>query len=42
MIFNVGALIQVVASGRTGLGIIYAGRVIVGLGVGMASNLTVS
>lgn len=41
MVFNVGAVIQVVASAKTGLGIMYAGRVIVGWGVGVASNLTV-
>jgi hypothetical protein len=41
MVFNVGAVIQVVASEKTGLGIMYAGRAIVGWGVGVASNLTV-
>ncbi|PFH49383.1 hypothetical protein AMATHDRAFT_147771 [Amanita thiersii Skay4041] len=38
-IFCVGAILQIAASSRTGLGIIYAGRVIVGLGIGVASNL---
>lgn len=41
MVFNVGAVIQVVSSAKTGLGIMYAGRAIVGWGVGVASNLTV-
>ncbi|KAI5450792.1 hypothetical protein NCC49_002798 [Naganishia albida] len=40
MVFNVGAVIQIVASEKTGLGIMYAGRAIVGWGVGVASNLT--
>ncbi len=34
-----GAAMQCVASNKTGLGIMYAGRVIVGLCVGVASNL---
>lgn len=42
MVFNVGAILQIVASEKTGLGIMYAGRAIVGWGVGVASNLTVS
>lgn len=41
MVFNVGAVLQVVSSEKTGLGIMYAGRAIVGWGVGVASNLTV-
>ncbi|GHJ85416.1 hypothetical protein NliqN6_1818 [Naganishia liquefaciens] len=40
MVFNVGAVLQIVASEKTGLGIMYAGRAIVGWGVGVASNLT--
>ncbi|KAJ9128044.1 hypothetical protein QFC24_000335 [Naganishia onofrii] len=40
MVFNVGAVLQVVSSEKTGLGIMYAGRAIVGWGVGVASNLT--
>ncbi|KAJ7599074.1 MFS quinate transporter QutD [Mycena floridula] len=39
-IFVVGAALQVAASSKTGLGIIYAGRVIVGLAIGVASNLS--
>ncbi|THU92999.1 general substrate transporter [Dendrothele bispora CBS 962.96] len=39
VIFNIGAILQVVASSSTGLGIVYAGRIIVGLGIGIASNL---
>ncbi|GLB38972.1 putative major facilitator superfamily, sugar transporter (TC 2.A.1.1) family protein [Lyophyllum shimeji] len=38
-IFCVGSILQIVASSSTGLGIIYAGRVIVGLSIGAASNL---
>ncbi|KAG6810985.1 hypothetical protein H0H92_009524 [Tricholoma furcatifolium] len=38
-VFTIGVILQVVASAKTGLGIIYAGRVIVGLGIGAASNL---
>ncbi|KAF5360006.1 hypothetical protein D9758_007615 [Tetrapyrgos nigripes] len=38
-IFNVGAILQVVANSSTGLGLMYAGRVIAGLGIGIASNL---
>ncbi|RDB27610.1 putative quinate permease [Hypsizygus marmoreus] len=39
LFFCLGALLQVVASSSTGLGIMYAGRVIVGLSVGATSNL---
>ncbi|KIY64929.1 general substrate transporter [Cylindrobasidium torrendii FP15055 ss-10] len=39
LVFCVGAILQTVASDKTGLGIIYAGRVIVGLAIGAASNL---
>ncbi|KAL0576054.1 hypothetical protein V5O48_005912 [Marasmius crinis-equi] len=39
LIFCVGAAMQTAASSSTGLGIIYAGRVIVGLSIGIASNL---
>ncbi|KAK0192608.1 quinate permease [Armillaria mellea] len=38
-VFCVGAAMQTAASSSTGLGIIYAGRVIVGLAIGTASNL---
>ncbi|KAF8997709.1 quinate permease [Cyathus striatus] len=38
-VFCIGATLQCVASSKTGLGIIYAGRVIVGLAIGSASNL---
>ncbi|KAF9455847.1 general substrate transporter [Collybia nuda] len=38
-VFCVGAILQCVASASTGLGIIYAGRIIVGLAIGAASNL---
>ncbi|CAK5268061.1 unnamed protein product [Mycena citricolor] len=38
-IFIVGAVMQCVATGSTGLGLMYAGRIIVGLAVGIASNL---
>ncbi|KAK0238131.1 quinate permease [Armillaria nabsnona] len=38
-VFCVGAAMQTAASSGTGLGIIYAGRVIVGLAIGTASNL---
>ncbi|CAK5268041.1 unnamed protein product [Mycena citricolor] len=38
-IFVVGAALQCASSSATGLGIMYAGRAIVGLGVGIASNL---
>ncbi|KAF9022137.1 general substrate transporter [Hymenopellis radicata] len=38
-VFCVGAMLQTVASDKTGLGIIYGGRVIVGLAIGAASNL---
>ncbi|KAK0189277.1 general substrate transporter [Armillaria mellea] len=38
-VFCVGAALQVAASSHTGLGIMYAGRVIVGLAIGVASNL---
>lgn len=40
VIFTVGAVLQTVASQSTGLGIMYAGRVIAGWGVGTCSNLT--
>ncbi|THU84878.1 general substrate transporter [Dendrothele bispora CBS 962.96] len=39
VIFNIGAILQVVTNSSTGLGIVYAGRIIVGLGIGIASNL---
>ncbi|KJA25517.1 hypothetical protein HYPSUDRAFT_199669 [Hypholoma sublateritium FD-334 SS-4] len=39
LVFCVGALIQCVANHKTGLGIMYAGRVIVGFCIGIASNL---
>ncbi|KNZ73258.1 putative quinate permease [Termitomyces sp. J132] len=40
IVFCIGVILQVVASrSNTGLGIIYAGRVIVGLAIGAASNL---
>ncbi|KAG6910709.1 hypothetical protein DXG01_008239 [Tephrocybe rancida] len=39
VVFCIGVILQVVASSKTGLGIIYAGRVIVGLAIGAASNL---
>ncbi|KAG7448528.1 MFS quinate transporter QutD [Guyanagaster necrorhizus] len=38
-VFCVGAAMQIAASSSTGLGIVYAGRVIVGLAIGTASNL---
>ncbi|TFK41778.1 hypothetical protein BDQ12DRAFT_710765 [Crucibulum laeve] len=38
-VFCVGAVLQCVASSKTGLGVLYAGRVIVGLAIGGASNL---
>lgn len=41
IVFCIGSLIQCVASHKTGLGIMYAGRVIVGLCIGIASNLAV-
>ena len=41
VVFCIGALIQCLASHRTGLGIMYAGRVIVGFCIGIASNLAV-
>lgn len=40
IVFIVGSVLQTVASGKTGLGIMYAGRVIAGWSVGVASNLT--
>ena len=40
VIFIVGGVLQTVASASTGLGIMYAGRVIAGLGVGICSNLS--
>ncbi len=42
VVFCIGAGIQCAASSKTGLGIMYAGRVIVGFCIGIASNLTVS
>ena len=41
-VFCIGALIQCLASHKTGLGIMYAGRVVVGFCIGIASNLAVS
>ncbi|KAK7202823.1 general substrate transporter [Myxozyma melibiosi] len=38
-VFLVGAILNCVASRSTGLGIMYAGRILVGLGVGATSNL---
>jgi sugar porter (SP) family MFS transporter len=40
VLFCAGAAIQCAASSKTGLGIMYAGRVIVGICIGIASNLT--
>ncbi|KLT46133.1 quinate permease [Cutaneotrichosporon oleaginosum] len=40
LVFIVGSILQTVASGKTGLGIMYAGRIIAGWSVGVASNLT--
>lgn len=40
IVFLVGAVLQIVSSHKTGLGIMYAGRAIAGLAVGAASNLT--
>ncbi|BEJ17147.1 hypothetical protein CspHIS471_0605480 [Cutaneotrichosporon sp. HIS471] len=40
LIFVVGSVLQIVATGKTGLGIMYAGRIIAGWSVGVASNLT--
>jgi MFS family permease len=42
LVFCVGAVMQCVASHKTGLGIMYAGRVIVGFCIGITSNLAVS
>ncbi|KAJ7483330.1 general substrate transporter [Mycena latifolia] len=39
LIFTLGAGLQCGASASTGLGIMYAGRIIVGLAIGIASNL---
>ncbi|KAL0069337.1 hypothetical protein AAF712_003702 [Marasmius tenuissimus] len=39
LIFCVGAAMQTAASSSTGLGIIYGGRVIAGVAIGVASNL---
>ncbi|KIK55202.1 hypothetical protein GYMLUDRAFT_175841 [Collybiopsis luxurians FD-317 M1] len=39
LVFNVGAALQIAASSKTGLGIIYGGRVLCGLAIGIASNL---
>lgn len=38
-IFTIGAALQCGASSSTGLGILYAGRVLAGLGTGVASNI---
>lgn len=38
--FAVGSAIMLSASGKTGLGPIYGGRILAGLGIGAASNLT--
>lgn len=40
VVFIVGGVLQTVATSSTGLGIMYAGRVIAGLGVGICSNLS--
>ncbi|KAJ5770253.1 uncharacterized protein N7511_002304 [Penicillium nucicola] len=40
IIFTVGAGIMLAANGDRGLGVMYAGRVLAGLGVGAGSNLT--
>lgn len=40
-IFILGAGLQCGANSSTGLGIMYAGRIIVGFGIGIASNLAV-
>lgn len=40
LVFLVGSVLQTVASAKTGLGIMYAGRIIAGWSVGVASNLT--
>ncbi|KAI5474883.1 MFS transporter, quinate permease [Pseudohyphozyma bogoriensis] len=40
LVFCVGSAIMCVASGKTGLGPIYAGRILAGFGIGAASNLT--
>lgn len=42
LIFTVGVILQLVSGHKSGLGIMYGGRVIVGWSVGVASNLTVS
>ncbi|KAF9477819.1 MFS quinate transporter QutD [Pholiota conissans] len=39
LIFCIGAILQCVANHKTGLGIMYAGRVIVGFCIGVTSNL---
>lgn len=39
LVFILGAALQVGASSSTGLGILYAGRVLSGLGTGVASNI---
>ncbi|KAF9075070.1 general substrate transporter [Rhodocollybia butyracea] len=39
VIFCIGAALQIGASSKTGLGIVYAGRAICGLAIGAASNL---
>ncbi|KAH6873897.1 general substrate transporter [Thelonectria olida] len=38
-VFTLGAALQCGSSGNTGLGILYAGRVLSGLGTGVASNI---
>lgn len=38
-IFIVGAALQTASTGKTGLGMLYAGRVLSGLGTGVASNI---
>ncbi|KAK4047812.1 hypothetical protein OIV83_005154 [Microbotryomycetes sp. JL201] len=40
LVFQIGAAIMLASNGTVGLGPIYAGRVIAGLGIGAASNLT--
>ncbi|KAE9405269.1 quinate permease [Gymnopus androsaceus JB14] len=39
LVFCLGSALQVGASSKTGLGLIYGGRVVCGLGIGVASNL---
>jgi hypothetical protein len=40
-VFLVGSALQIASNASTGLGIMYAGRIIVGLAIGTASNLAV-